>query len=418
MATDKTRTWSSTFLLPYAGGANSTPDRKSRGYYRHTEIVTAFNKAEVVRDIVARQAVPVEIREIKPTYTLFGGNRVTKGFKQQFLLSLTFSVDGGLSPGQALEQAIESETGPMRQRLNVGLNMLRQGRSFLDALRAIDMYDTTTLAIIEAGEETGTLRQALSTAELNMQKSSQTTKTILGAVAWTGIDLIFAVGSIISTRTGLIPYLREQNKGTNKEIEELTHALDMATSANDILIVFSVIALIVLVVGVWGYFSHNDTFRERADKVLLRIPVVRDLMYHTAISGTCGVMANLLTGGVNFIPATQIAERGTRMLTVSSYWRDARNRVETGESPAVATAMAPFTDTERMILRAHKDSKQLSRAYQVIGTQRDELAKTAAKQFSIIAFLSTMAYSSLGVFLVLYVVYIQNQSTMNSAFAG
>lgn len=408
----KAKTWSITYLLPYVGGPSATPDRKSRGYYRHTEIVTAATHAAVVHDLVTRQAVPVEIKEIKPIHPMLGG-RVTKGFRQQFLLSLTFSVDGGMSPGRALEQAIESETGVMRQRLNVGLNMLRQGRSFLDALRAIDLYDSTTLAIIEAGEETGTLRQALATVEISLQKSTDARKTIFGAVAWTGLDLIFAVISIIGTRTGLIPFLREGNKGEPAQIAKMNDALDMATTANDILIVLSVVAIVVLVVGAWGYFSNDEELRNRIDTLLLKVPMIKELMLHTAVAGTCGVMANLLAGGVHFIPATLITERGTRMVKVINYWRTARDRVETGESPAVAISIEPFTGSEKMILRAHKDSKQLARAYSVIGKQREELSKTAAKKFALAAFVSTMIYSALGVLLVLYVVYIQNEATMH-----
>lgn len=417
MSVAKTRTYSATYLLPYAAGPSAMPDRKAKGYFRHKEIVSATTDREVVRDLVARQAVPIDVKEIKPAHPLLGG-RIRKEFRQQFLLSLTFSVDGGMSPGRALEQAIESETGPMRQRLNVGLNALRQGRSFLDALRAVDIYDSTTMAIIEAGEETGTLRQALTTAEAHLQKGNDARKSIIAALSWTGIDLFFAIASILSTRLGLIPYLREQNAGDTKEAEAMMKALDYATFANDILIAFSVLALFALLAGVYGYFSDNDGLRARIDAMLLKVPVVRDLMSNTAMSGTCGVMASLLTGGVNFIPATQIAERGTRMMSVIRYWSTARNRVETGESPAAATAMEPFTDTERMILRSHRDSSQLARAYQLIGLQRDEKAKAASTRFARVAFLTTMAYSSLGVLLVLYVVYLQNESTMNMSFGG
>lgn len=418
IASAKSKAWAVTYLLPYAAGPSATPDRKARGQFRHKEIITAPNSRDIVRDLVGRQAVPVEVKEIKPVHPLFGG-KVSKEFKRQFLLSLTFSVDGGMSPGRALEQAIESQTGPMRQRLDVGLNALRQGRSFLDALRMVDIYDTTTMAIIEAGEETGTLRQALTTAEGHMKKGNDARKTIIGALAWTGIDLFFAVASIVSTRTGLIPYLREQNAGEgNKDTVAMGHALDLATTANDILIGFTIVAMIALFAGAYGYFSSNESWRAKVDAWLLRVPVVRDLMVHTAISGTCGVMSSLLTGGVNFIPATLITERGTRMMTVIRYWTTARNRVETGESPAAATNMEPFTSTERLILGSHKDSAQLAKAYQVIGATRDELAKSSAKSFARITFLVTMAYSFLGVVLVLFVVYLQNQSVMTTSFSG
>jgi type II secretory pathway component PulF len=417
VSTDRAKTWLVTYLLPFVDGPNATPDRKAKGYFRHQSIITASSKKEIVRDIVAKTAIPVLIKEIKPGNWLFGG-KADKGFRQQFLLSLIFSVDGGTSPGRALESAIEMETGPMRERLNIALDALRQGNSFLVALRAVQLFDSTTMAILEAGEETGTLRQALSTAAEHLNKGNEAKKLILGAIAWTALDVFFAVSSIISTRTGLIPYIREQSSGTPKEAAEMGHSLDTATTLNDILIGVTLVLALALTAAVAGYFSDDESFRQRIDAILLKTPIVRDLMSHTAIAGTCGVMASLLRGGVTFIPATMIAERGTRMMSVVNYWKLARNRVETGESPAAATAVEPFTDTEKMILRSHKDSSQLAKAYQLIGQERDELSKVASRRFARWAFLGSLAYSMLGVLLVLYVVYLQDQSTTIGTYAG
>lgn len=405
------RSWSAVYLLPYAAGPSATPDRKARGYFRHKEVMTASSSREVVGELVARQAIPVEVKELKPAHPLL--ERVSKSFRQQFLLTLTFGVEGGMSPGRALEQAIESETGPIRQRLALGLQMLRQGRSFVDAFRSLDLYDTTTLAIIEAGEETGKLPQALRTALGHLQRSDAAMKTIVGTVSWTVIDLAFAVSSIIGTRFGMIPYLRGQNTGSNKNAEAMNSALDLATTANDILIAITVLALVALLVGFYSYLGSNESFRAKVDAILLKTPILKDLMGNTAVANTCNVMSSLLKGGVNFIPASRIAERGTRMLSVVRYWTTARNRVESGELVSAAVSMEPFTPNERMILRSHRDVGMLATGYQTIGEQRDEKAKSAAKKFALTAFFGSLFYSSLGVLLVLYVVYIQNETAMN-----
>ena len=303
----------------------------------------------------------------------------------------------------------------MRARLNIGLDLLRRGRTFLEAFQSLEVFDETTLAIIEAGEEIGKLPQALRSASQHLEKSSASKTLIFGAVTVTALDLIFAVGSIVGTRYGLIPELAKQGPGnvTPEEAEKFQSALAFATYGNDLMIWGTVALCVVLSVAVYAYFGRNESFRQRVDRLLLRIPVVRDLMLHSALSGTSGVMSSLLTGGVPFLQASLITSRGSRLPTVIGYWLKAKEGVEAGEPVSRTLAAEPLSRNEQMILQSHRDVQQLATSFQRIATDRDERAKKASRRFGIMAFVASLVYSGVSVLLTLFVVYIQNSSAMH-----
>ena len=408
------RTWTVEYLLPYAANSSAVPDSKAKGQFRHREVMTGSTQVAVIREIRQLSGVPVDVREQAQPHPLF--NRVTVEYRQQFLMSLMFSVDGGVSAGRALEQLIVQETGPMRARLNLSLDLLRRGRSFVEAFQALDLYDETTLAIIEAGEEIGKLPQALHTASKHLEKNTGSQKLLYSALSITAIDLVFSVMSIIGTRYGLIPELEKQGAGndaTPEAVETFKTAMAIAKYGNDFMIWGTMVLIIALGLSVYAYFGRNQSFRSRVDNVLIRIWVVRDLMLHTAVSATSGVMASLLNGGVPFLQACTITSRGSRMPTVVGYWLKASANVESGEQVSKSLSMAPLQRNEQMLLASHRDVQQLATSFELIAKDREEKAKKASTRFTRMAIAATLIYSGISVLLTLYVVYIQNQGALH-----
>lgn len=407
---DRITTWNAVFLLDHQANRSAQPDKVAKGYFRHEEVMLGSSELEIVRALRARDAIVIDVKEAPQPHPLF--NRVTNEYRQQILMALMFNVQGGMSPGKALETLIEQERGPLRARLNIGLSVLRQGRSFLEAIRSIELFDETTLAIVEAGEEMGKLPEALDTAYKHLEKNSSASKLIVGAVLVTSIDLLFSVTSIIGTRFGMIPSMRESgpsNKENADAVADFERALGLATMVNDIMLIFTFAFIVALVICFIGYFGRDEEFRKKIDAILIKLPMVKDLLIHSAVSSTSAVMSSLLKGGVTFMPAALITARGTKLSTVANYWSDAYKEVELGEPISRSLGRAPMSDNEQMIIVAHKDMHQLATTFDLISTQREEKAKKSAKRFAGAVFLGSLFYSGLSVGVTLLVVYVQNK---------
>lgn len=410
-------TFKTIYLLPRIESPAAVEDARAPGWFRHEDVMVASDERAVIGDIRQRGGVPVDVRPYKNTgdglAALFGSH-VSRDYKIQFLQAINFHLLAGESPGRALRSVIESETGPLRRRLNLAGEVLEKGGAFADAIEAPGFFDETTVAILEAGERSGSLRDALASA-IHYQNSRQhASKIMFGAVTWTALDLFFAVTAIIGNRFFFLPGLKKQGLKAEdpEEIEQFNKALDLAFLINDVLLVLT----IVLVAGIsWGIVLYsNPQTRPKVDAWIQRVPVLKDVMVNLAVSSTLRIASALLKGGVSFLSACDISSRGTRMAPVVGFWHGIAKRIETGEAVQRAL-MQPLLDvSERMIVAAHNSQQQLGEIFGMIADRRNEQATSAAKRFAIIAFVASLAYSSASVLSSLYVGYLQNKTVMSA----
>ncbi|MEY3200595.1 MAG: hypothetical protein RIR70_145, partial [Pseudomonadota bacterium] len=310
------------YLLPFAESPAAAPDRQVPGYFRHETILVADDSQAVIREIRNRAGVPLRVSEVRPLPVIF--NRISRYYRIQFLQAVNFNVQAGMSAGRALQHVIESETGSIRQRLALGYNLLRGGSGFHASVKAMAMYDDTTLAILEAGERTGSMREALQASIDFLQLRVNSVKAMFGAVSWTALDLVMAMAAIGGNRFGLLPTLERSGFKSEQAAEaaKFKELLAMAYTVNDILLGFSIFLTALFLLILYAYFvSQDEKLRLFVDKFLLRIPALKDALIHSATSATFMIAASILRGGGTFLLAADIASRGTRLSTVREYWR-------------------------------------------------------------------------------------------------
>lgn len=406
------RVWKVRYLSNKSSGAFSVPDAKHPGWYQHVDVLMATREDEVIRMVEARGGLVVRIDPVKPKISLF--DRVSNEYRARLLMAILFSIEGGMSAGRALEAVVEQESGAIRTRLNPALVVLRQGRGFLDAFRAMNLFDEAVLTIIEAGEEMGKLPDAIRNACDHLSKDVGAEKLLAGAMIAMGVDLVFSISSVAGTRFGLIPYLKEQGVTTDDPavLVEFESALAVATYGNDLLLA---IAVLVTVGAVWvmsSYFWGDQKAKSKAESVLLRVPVIKDLLIHAALASTAAIMSALMRGGVAFINACDISSRGSNVLRVKDYWREVGFRVEMGDRVGESLAHRPLDPSEQMVIMAHKDGEHLAKTFELIAQQRKEHAKTSHKKLAGSLVVIAMLYSSVSVLLAAFVLYVQNRASM------
>ena len=403
-----------TYLLPYAADADAVRDRSAPRHYRHKSIVVAGSTEQVVHEVRKGGGIPIEIRVIKPTLSIF--NPVTRDYKQQFMLAIFFNTQAGLSAGRALKLVIEAENGPLRQRLNYAYLILDGGGSFLEAMDALDFFDPTTLAIMEAGEKTGTLSNAINTAVEYYQARAGTLKVLMGTAVFTSVEVAFSILSLIGNRAAVLPAIQKEisENASPEKVAAIKQGIAVAYFANDLMLAISLAVVGASMVAAYGYLNGSKNFRKKVDDIILKVPAIRDIVMHGAVTNSAKVAVSLIRGGVDLIASIAIAERASRVPRVVAYWNDAVRRIQDGEDIATALAQNPLENSERTLIRSHTDRSQLARAYEVIAERRATLAQRAARKFQVFSFVATLAFSLVAVLIALFVALIQSQGTMTS----
>lgn len=407
------------YLAPQMLDATARPDDRLIGYFRHELVIAASRKREAIQMVIDRGGVVLDVFEIPvkgPLARLFGA-KVSRSYKQKFLYAIAFNVRSGVSPEKALEQVILGELGETRLVLNQALNALRQGFGFVQSLELLNWFDDSTIAVLKAGEAVGQLSQALETASSFYEKGTATFKLMFGAVAWTALDLIMAVSTVIGMRFGLIEELKKTPLTSEDpdKVLQYQNSLALAENVNDGLLIFSFLFAVILVYFTMMVLSPDVKTRTQAFRMLEKVPVVGQLLVCAGLAATSRVLASLLTGGVAFLSAVQIARKGTITPSVSQFWETITNRSEIGETPAVAFNHPMLDSSERLLIRAHKDHEQLAECLVSISQTREEKANSAARRFAVIAFLASLAYSGVAVLFSLAVVYLQNELVLSGA---
>lgn len=402
------------YLLPYAEVSTASADAGSQGLFRHKGKLKARSEQEAAEQILVKGGTIVSIKPERKQSLLL--NPVPKDYKRQLLQATTFSVKGGMSAGRALQSVIESETGPLRVRLEPALIVLTSGGSCYEAIRALGFYDETTMAIIESGELTGNILDALETAAKHQDGRAAEQKIMFGAVSWTVMDILFSVSGIMGNIWGLLPQAEDSMAQVPPEAaERIEHAIQTAYMVNWALLFGSFIFIAIFLFCLFGALSPNARWRQAADKVMANVPFFNDAMRESAIAASCTVAASLVRGGVSLINVSDIASRSTRNWQVKSFWASVCERLNQGETIARCFTIGNlFSHSERILLVSHNSREDLSETLQVITAQRRTRAESAAKKFSAFAFFGSLFYSSIAVVVTLWVSYLQYTAMMTN----
>lgn len=402
------------YLLPFLEMPTAAPDPAVPGMYRHTTKVRAAGELEIISQILGKGGTVISMKKERERRSMF--HTVPKEYKRQLLQATTFSIQGGMSAGRALQAVIESETGPMRPVVEPALVVINAGGSCYEAIKAMDIYDETTLAIIESGELTGNIVDALETAAKHQEGRAAEQKIMFGAVSWTVLDILFSVSGILGNIWGLLPQAEASMHNVPADAaERVESAIRVAYVVNWTLLFGTVILISLFLYCLMGALSKSPRWRAGADRVMQSIPFFNQAVLQSAVAASCTVAQSLIRGGVSLITVSDIASRSTRNWKVQTFWANVREKLNQGESIARCFSGSDlFTHAERILLVSHTSREQLSDTCGVITVQRRARAETAAKRFSGFAFFASLLYSAISVVVTLWVSYLQYTAMMAS----
>lgn len=387
-------------------------DRVNPDYWICEDIIPAVDEDSALRQVIGQGNVPLQAKLLRRK-----SGSVNSDYRLKFMMAILFTVQAGSSVGTAMERTIEAESWPMRGKLDPALRLLRSGATFSEAITLLDMYDETTLAILGAGEQTGTMAQALATAIQHLQRKSSADTLMKSAVTMMTLDIVMAMTSSFTAVFGLLPQAEKQGIQT-KDPEALLHwdkAIAVGYWSNWILLGLAGIALVLAFLAWLGYEFGKPTTRAYVETVLRRLPFLGQALLHDSVSVSSSIASHLLRGGVLFTSSIEVTARAVKLPVVKRYWQQVLSMTLGGAPTAVALAREPMTSSEQRVLASHTNAEQLAEALQHISEYRQQQAAKANKLFIGLGLVLSFVYSGLGIASTLYVNYIQISAIMSSS---
>ncbi len=246
-------------------------------------------------------------------------SRVKTQDKIVFAKNLSAMIRAGLSLSRSLTILERQTRNPKFKDViaRVG-ETVERGGSLSEALLAHPkVFSSLLVAMVKAGEESGSLAESLSVVGVQMEKNYLIVKKVRGALLYPAIIIIAMVIVGVLMLVFVVPTLTATFTELKVDLPASTRAI---IAVSDFLTHRSILALFLLIVVVSGAAS---VFRTRIGKrgveaVLLRTPIIGELIKKANAARTGRTLSSLLSSGVDMVEAIGI----TGDVIQNSYFKD------------------------------------------------------------------------------------------------
>ena len=311
---------------------------------RTGKVITASMEAASQRDVAAalrdKGLIPTEIKvpksglnaDIKlPAWLDIGSKpnmRDVTLFSRQFatVINAGLPVVQSLSilQKQAEKQGLKDALKKIREDVETGLPLSEALAKFPGIFNRLYIY------LVRAGEASGNLDGILERIASYQEKQAALRGKLKSAMTYPTVVMVIALGVTYFLLTGIVPQFAGILTQLGGELPLITRIL---MSISDFLTnQWYLLPLIIgsLVFGV-GFAYRTDKGRHIIDRLLLKMPIIGNLVQKTAIASFSNTFGLLLKSGVNIIESIEITKGTAGNVIVEDVLSEAKQAVQRGE---------------------------------------------------------------------------------------
>ncbi len=238
--------------------------------------------------------------------------KLAQGEVGAFVRELATLLGAGIPLLAALDTLIRQHRGRFRTVLQGLRDRIASGSSLIEAMGARPAYfDELAQSIVRVGESTGTLETILARLAEFREKAHRLRSRLVTALVYPAV--VCLVGAAVATF--LMTYVVPQLVGT---LEEAGRTLPLATrivkGASDFVLAWwwAILGAAALAAAGLKLLRRSARGRLGLDRLVLRLPLVGDVVRKENTSRMAVVLASLLRAGVHFDEAVRITGRTLR----------------------------------------------------------------------------------------------------------
>lgn len=260
-----------------------------------------------------------------------------------FMRQMSTMVSAGLPLTRALEIMAEQAANPFFKRvLKEVLTSVQSGKSLANSFREQDeVFDEITLNLIEAGEESGKLQAILERLATELEDRNSLSSKLKSAMIYPAIILIVIVVVIVLMMVVLVPSMASIYGDFGADLPTVTKIL-MSMSSFFIKYWWAIlVVLAVLVVG-GKYYLDSEKGKRNWDKLVLKIPIVGNIITKMQLSQFTRLLALLLGSGLSIIKSLELTASSLSNSMFKETVLEAKSEVEKGGALAIPIARSPY----------------------------------------------------------------------------
>ncbi len=293
------------------------------------------NREAVIGYLRRQRLIPVTVREKPKDVTIPMGRRIRMKEIVHFTRQFATMVNSGLPLVQCLDiLSQQTENKFLSKSVREVQADVESGATLADALRNhpkvfTDLY----VNMVAAGEAGGILDTVLLRLSVFLEKNEALVRKVKGAMIYPGVILSVAVVAVTVLLVFVIP-----------TFESMFSSVDLALPAptrfviwlSDMIQNYWWLILGVIAATIWSVRMYYKTAAGRLalDKLLLRVPVLGDLLRKTAVARFTRTLGTLLASGVSILDGLEITARTAGNRVIHDAVMRSRSSIAGGETIA------------------------------------------------------------------------------------
>lgn len=298
-------------------------------------LVEAETEGAAAKLLLSRGLTPLDIsvrQQGNKLLTRFT-SRVSSKDRVIFTRQLATLLNAGLPLTQSLHTVSEqSDSKQLALVLNQVINSVEGGISLSQAMaKHPGVFNEVYVALVAAGEASGTLDQALERIADQQEKDADMISKVRGALVYPLIVLVVITAVVVFLLTTVVPQIKLIYKDFNKELPFLTAILIGVAS-----IITNFWWLIITVAVVAGFFLRQwfktEAGASVADRLKLNMPLFGDLFTKLYMARFTRTGQTLIASGVQMLEMLRITARAVDNVHVADAITRASQKVKGGKA--------------------------------------------------------------------------------------
>lgn len=301
--------------------------------------VQAESEHAAAKLLIEQGFVPLNISEINESGSFIDRitGRITTKDKIVFSRQLATLIGAGLPLSQSLRTVSEqTENKRFRAIVDEIIADIEGGKALSDSFaKHPQVFSKVFLALIQAGEASGTLDEALKRIATQQEKDAAVMSKIKGALTYPVIVLFVIFGVMAFMLFTVVPQVEKLYEDLKKELPFLTQVM---VSAADFAAQFW--WLIIIILGVAGYFTMQYLKTEAGiklkDTLKLNVPLFGTLFRKLYMARLTRTGQTLLSTGVPMLDMLRITSGAVNNTIIGKSIDRAAEKVKGGKALSVA----------------------------------------------------------------------------------
>lgn len=305
----------------------------------------------------------------------FFGNKLPDKKKEKFYSELNLLLSAGVDVKTALE-LIASEIKKEKEKKiyeNIRDKVI-SGSGLSAALQSTGKFSDYEYYSLQIGEESGKLNNVLEELTRYFNHKIQQKRKLIGALSYPALVLATALSAVFFMMKFVVPMFADLFKRFKGDLPYLTKVIIRMSDVVSDYSLYFFLSLILIVSFLIGQ-RRKEWYRKNTSFLLLRIPVVGEMVRKVYMARFCHAMSLLLSSRTPLVNAIGLVKKIVGFYPLETSLSDIRERIVGGETLSSSLAHYKIYD-RRMIslIRVAEETNQLDLIFEKMANQHfDEI---------------------------------------------